>query len=351
MSNLTGELLTESTVAQGVVLVIDASGSMVGAPIEAAKTAAKSFVDQKRPEDFIALVTFSDEVAVLSEFSNRGTLLNERIDTIEAAGGTSMFDGIIRGTELFADADDDQIRKNMIVLTDGADENSVSDLAAASAAVSSAGIRTFGVALESEAFNPADLQQIVGAANGLFLSTSDPEELSSIYGQIRRELGNSLVLRFNVNQPVPADVEFQVSYGSFTAPAVTEAVPGFLIAPDATVPRTTTTVTYQQAAPIVIESELPASAGTLRWVGALGLGLTLGLVPVHSRFGTKRRGHRQLHQATGRIWPRWRRGDQEVAHRADSLCSVGSRRRLKRISANVGCWEPSTTRWNRATFL
>ena len=98
---------------------------------------------------------------------------------IEAAGGTSMFDGIIRGTELFADADDDQIRKNMIVLTDGADENSVSDLAAASAAVSSAGIRTFGVALESDAFNPADLQQIVGAANGLFLSTSDPEELDS----------------------------------------------------------------------------------------------------------------------------------------------------------------------------
>ena len=30
-----------------------------------------------------------------------------------------MFDGIIRATELFATADDDQIRKNMIVLTDG----------------------------------------------------------------------------------------------------------------------------------------------------------------------------------------------------------------------------------------
>jgi Mg-chelatase subunit ChlD len=118
VANLTGQLLTETTVAQGVVLVIDSSGSMQGAPIEAAKTAAKSFVDQKRPEDFIAIVTFSDEVTVLSEFSNRATVLNERIDTIEAAGGTAMFDGIIRGTELFATADDDQIRKNMIVLTE-----------------------------------------------------------------------------------------------------------------------------------------------------------------------------------------------------------------------------------------
>jgi len=277
VSNLTGQLLTESTVAQGVVLVIDASGSMEGAPIESAKTAAKSFVDQKRPEDFIAIVTFSDEVTVLSEFSNRGTVLNERIDTIEAAGGTAMFDGIIRATELFATADDDQIRKNMIVLTDGADEDSVATVAQAAAAVTNGGIRTFGVALESDAFSPDDLQSIVASANGQFLSTSDPEQLSGIYGQIRRELGNSLVLRFNVDQPLPADVSFAVSYGEFSAPPVTASVPGFLLSAASTVPPTTTTVTYAQASPIVIESTLPASATTLKWVGALGLGLTFGL--------------------------------------------------------------------------
>ena len=277
VSNLTGQLLTESTVAQGVVLVIDSSGSMEGAPIEAAKTAAKSFVDQKRPEDFIAIVTFSDEVTVLSEFSNRATVLNERIDTIEAAGGTAMFDGIIRATELFATADDDQIRKNMIVLTDGADEDSVASVEQAALAVTNGEIRTFGVALESDAFSPDDLQSIVASANGQFLSTSDPEQLSGIYGQIRRELGNSLVLRFNVDQPIPADVSFEVSYGEFSAPPVTASVPGFLLSPASTVPPTTTTVTYAQAAPIVIESTLPASATTLQWVGALGLGLTLGL--------------------------------------------------------------------------
>lgn len=270
-------LLAEDTVAQAVVLVIDASGSMVGAPIDAAKTAAKSFIEQKRPEDFIAIVTFSDEVTVLSEFSNRASTLTERIDTIEAAGGTAMFDGIIRATELFADADSESIRKNMIVLTDGADENSTSDLAITAAAVAGADIRTFGVALESDAFNPADLQSIVAGANGLFLSTSDPEELSGIYGQIRRELGNTAVLRFNVNEPIPTDVEFAVSYGAFVANVVTAAAPGFLLAPASTIPRTTTTVTYQQAAPIIVESELPASADTLKWVGALGLGLTLGL--------------------------------------------------------------------------
>jgi Mg-chelatase subunit ChlD len=46
--------LDESTVPTGVVLAIDASGSMQGAPLEAAKTAAQDFVAQMRPSDRIA---------------------------------------------------------------------------------------------------------------------------------------------------------------------------------------------------------------------------------------------------------------------------------------------------------
>ncbi len=320
VSNGTVRLLEETTVAQGVVLVIDSSGSMEGAPIEAAKTAAKSFVDQKRPEDFIAIVTFSDEVTVLSEFSNRGTVLNERIDSIEAAGGTAMFDGIIRATELFSAADEGQIRKNMIVLTDGADENSTATLDDATAAVQAANIRTFGVALESDAFTPDALQQIVSGANGLFLSTSDPEQLSGLYQEIRRELANTLVLRFNVNEAVPTDVEVAVSYAGLSAQTASVAVPGFLIEQptETTVPPTTTTVTYAQAQPIIIESNLPDVSLDVALDRSSRTRSHPWTVPVHPDQRSQRRGLRTTLQSSRRIRPRWTRGGEEAVVPEDS---------------------------------
>jgi tight adherence protein B len=256
-----------------VVLVIDTSGSMEGPPIEAAKAAANAFVEQKRPEDFIALVTFADQPEVLSNFTNSATTLKSRIDSIQAAGGTAMFDAIVRATELYASSSD-ALRKNMIVLTDGFDENSTTTVDGAIAAIQAADVRTFGVALESESFSPDDLRSIVDSGTGLFLSTPDPAQLSGLYGQIQRELDNTLVVRFNATTATPGDVEFGVSYAGTLSAATTAAVPGF-VASTTTAP--TTTVTFAQAAPIIVESPLPMPRAALRWLATIGIGATAGL--------------------------------------------------------------------------
>ncbi|MEX2654984.1 MAG: type II secretion system F family protein [Acidimicrobiia bacterium] len=268
------DLISNVSVPQGVVLVIDSSGSMAGPAIEAAKTAAKSFVAQKRAEDFIALVTFSDAVQVLSNFTTSRGTLNAQIDGIVAEGGTAMYDGIIRGTELFSSSTD-QIRKNMIVLSDGLDENSTAALADAIAAVDAAGIRTFGVALESTAFAPDELQSIVAAADGLFLSTPDPDQLSSLYSQIQQELGNTLVVRYNSDIANPGEIELGVQYGALQT-AREFVSPGYVVS--TTVPAgPTTTTTLVMAAPIVIESTLPIDAELVK-IGAAGLiGVTTAL--------------------------------------------------------------------------
>jgi VWFA-related protein len=157
------DLISNVSVPQGVVLVIDTSGSMEGAALDAAKAAAQSFVAQKRSEDFIALVTFSDEVRLVSNFTTSRGTINTQINNLEAAGETSLYDGIIRATELFATSTD-QIRKNIVVLSDGADTSSVATVEAAVAAVQNAGVRMFGVVLQSSEFDPGPLQQIVAAA-------------------------------------------------------------------------------------------------------------------------------------------------------------------------------------------
>jgi len=272
VNDLEIETIAESRVQVGIVLVIDASGSMEGEPIEAAKAAALSFINQKRAEDFIAVATFADDVQVVRGFTNTKSVLVSSVEGIVAGGDTAFYDGIIRATELFS-GDAARLERNMIVLTDGKDEGSVASLDDAMAAVADKGVRVFGVALESTAFDPADLQTIVGATNGLYLSTPEPAELSGLYDQIKRELDNKVVVRFNATQDQAGDLAIGVSYQTL-ATSTTVSVPGFIKPPP---PTTTTTVTYAQPEPYSPANAGPVSAGTLRLLGTLAVGLGIVL--------------------------------------------------------------------------
>ena len=267
--------LVDSTLPVGVVLAIDASGSMSGGPIEAAKAAAKDFVSQARPEDRIALITFADEVLVISGFTSNTQELIARIDSIEAGGETAYNDAIIKGIELYEAASARNLLPNLIVLTDGEDTVSVATLDEGVETVASSDVRVFGVALESPDFNPDPVEQIAQAGDGLFLSTPDPEELSTLYDEIIREISNTLVARFTSPISTPGDVEFAVAYQSLTASA-TFAVSGFATTATATAGPTTTT-TLAPITTIVVEGKAPLDTQTLILISAAGLGLTMFL--------------------------------------------------------------------------
>ncbi len=270
------ERIANEAVPVGVVLLIDASGSMAqGGAIEAAKEAAKGFVDSKRPEDFIAVVSFADTVTVVSNFSNRADDLKNRIDLIEAAGSTAFYDGLIKAASLYENTE--QIQRNLIVLSDGANdlEGSTTTLQDALDAIEAAEVRTFGVALESSTFNPADVQAVAEAGNGLFLSTPDPSELDTLYSQIRRELGNTVVVRFSSPLFAPGDAEFGITYGQLSASAAA-TVPGYVTTTSqGAVP--TTPETFAAPEGSTVNNSLPLPGSTLRWLAVGGIAATIGL--------------------------------------------------------------------------
>ena len=85
-----------------VALVIDTSGSMeTDDRLGAAKAAAIQFVEQKEPEDFVALVTFDDVAEVVRDFNSNPDTIIEAINALVPQGGTAMFDGVIAATDLF----------------------------------------------------------------------------------------------------------------------------------------------------------------------------------------------------------------------------------------------------------
>ena len=275
VSDLVVEPVGASSVPVGVVLVIDASGSMDGAPMEAAKAAAISFINQSRAEDRIAIVSFADGVQVLTGFTGNKDGLIQTINAIVPANETAFNDGVIQGIALFDQPNARGLLPNMIVLTDGDDTASEATLDEAIAVVENSDVRTFGVALQGSEFNPDAVQQVATAGGGLFLSTPNPDQLEQLYGDISREISNTLVARFVSPISTPGEVDFAVTYQGLSS-AQTFAVSGFAVT-TTTQPGVTTTTTLAPLTTRVVEGGAALDIDTLMLLGAAGLGLTLFL--------------------------------------------------------------------------
>lgn len=270
VSDLEVAPLGESSVPVGVVLVIDASGSMLGAPMDSAKAAANSFIDQKRPEDAIAIVSFADTAVIQTGFTTNADVLHDRVNALAADGETAFNDGVILGMSLFEGVPENQLN-NMIVLSDGDDTVSIAPAEQTIAAVEAGDARVFGVALESPDFNPDAVAAVAAAGGGLFLSTPDPAQLSGLYGQISREISNTLVARFISPIAAPGEAEFAVSYPEGLSSTVAFPVSGY--ATTTTLAPTTTTVPVPVSGSVV-ESTSPLSISNLALIAAAGIGLT-----------------------------------------------------------------------------
>ena len=76
-----------------LVLLLDVSGS-VEERIDFIRKAARNFVNTAGTNDKLAIITFRDDVQVVSKFTSDKSALSQSLDTFEAGGGTALYDSI-----------------------------------------------------------------------------------------------------------------------------------------------------------------------------------------------------------------------------------------------------------------
>jgi len=76
-----------------LVLLLDVSGS-VEERIDFIRKAARDFLNTASPQDRISIITFRDDIQVISGFSTDRSLLSKKLDEIDAGGATSLYDAI-----------------------------------------------------------------------------------------------------------------------------------------------------------------------------------------------------------------------------------------------------------------
>ena len=76
-----------------LVLLLDVSGS-VGERMDFIRKAARDFLNTTSPQDRIAIVSFRDDIQVISDFSTDRQMLSRKLDQIDAGGGTALYDAL-----------------------------------------------------------------------------------------------------------------------------------------------------------------------------------------------------------------------------------------------------------------
>src|SRR5688572_10402594 len=122
MLKLEGQAPTsESRIPLNLSVVLDRSGSMAGAKLDAARDAAAMLIRRLHPNDTVSVVAYDDDVITVAEPATGGTQasLPQQVKAIQAGGSTNLSGGWLRGRELVAQAKRDGGVNRVVLLTDG----------------------------------------------------------------------------------------------------------------------------------------------------------------------------------------------------------------------------------------
>lgn len=211
-----------------VVLVIDASGSMKGAPIADAKVAATAFIDSLGADARVALVAFSDTVTVLSGFGQPRQTLERQIEGLGATGETALYDALATAATVFPA--DGKGQRAIVVLSDGGDTVSARSFETAVAEVTAAGVPVYAVALQSEEYNPQALATMAQATSGRLLAVGESTALAGSFEAIAEEIKDAYQVTYTSEAPATKDIELDVtatSAGGTASAAVVYANPEY----------------------------------------------------------------------------------------------------------------------------
>ena len=176
-----------------VVLAMDTSGSMRGAPLDSAKAAAQAFLAEMAPGVRIAIVGFAAQPYQVIGFTTDRGALAAAISSLQAAGETALYDGVGTGLALL----NSPARHAMVVLSDGKDTTSSSAITAVAPQLGAAKLTFYGVALQSPEADLSGLDRLAAAAGGSVIPASDPVKLSDAYRSIGNELSRLYRVTFS----------------------------------------------------------------------------------------------------------------------------------------------------------
>ena len=187
----------------GVVLVIDVSGSMEGAPLDTAKEVSREFIRQLGPVDTVAVQAFNEEVPTVQGFTAEEDVSIAAIQSLVSGGDTALYGAVAKASALAQQSD--QARRAILLLSDGRDTASLGPVTRETSieTAKASGVPFFVVGLGNAVDEPylSLLAQTTGAR---FYRAPTPEDLRLLFDAISALLRTQYVLTID-GGAIPAD--------------------------------------------------------------------------------------------------------------------------------------------------
>lgn len=186
------------------VVLLDSSGSME-ARFSLARSAAIRFLDGLRDEDVAAVYRFDSKVERVQEFSG-GRDLAPIAYAIHAKGMTTLNDAIVEASKTLAERP--EVRKAIVVLSDGMDtfskatgEKAVESALAVGASIYAVDMSSLDMGGTSGRQSALSLKGFAEKTGGKFIATPGGPALRDAFTGIAEELGHQYTISYRpVNQ-------------------------------------------------------------------------------------------------------------------------------------------------------
>lgn len=196
-----------------VVLLLDASGSMHGTPIEETKKAALKFINTTLREDVgIGTVIYDSSAQTIANINKNENYLKNTIQTISAGGETNIEAGLAQAKELFTKNKSNAKKKFIILMSDG--EPTAGKVGTAlveyADSLKNEGFRIYTLgffsALSSKTAPQALMEKI--ATDGCHYEVDDAEQLMFFFADIAEQMKGTKYYYIRIACPVDVTVSY-----------------------------------------------------------------------------------------------------------------------------------------------
>lgn len=176
--------------SMAMILVIDKSGSMSGAPIALARQAARAAAELLSARDQISVIGFDSAPQVVCELTSAGNkdVVEASIDSLAAGGGTNLYPAMVQAREIL-NGTAAKI-KHIIALTDG--QTPQADNLGLTQELADAGVTISTVALGTGAAREL-LAAMAETGRGRYYETTSPETVPQIFTRETMQASKSAI--------------------------------------------------------------------------------------------------------------------------------------------------------------
>jgi Ca-activated chloride channel family protein len=184
-----------------VALGVDRSWSMAGKPLELAKQASRSFLNQLKPNDRSMVVAISNTADVIAPLSSDRFTQARAITALEPWSTTALRDSIIAALDRL---ETEPGRQALVLFSDGEDRYSAASEADVVARARRSNALIYPITIGKQ--RPATLAELAVLTGGRSFQLKDASELERTLSTIAKELRYQYLLGYAPSQPIDPGV-------------------------------------------------------------------------------------------------------------------------------------------------